>query len=379
MAVTMGFVEFFKDIADDLYKSVYLALGGSIEDQTYDWANRWTHFAGIAIKILVLLLFIGLVYWILVYLLKHTKGILHLSHRQVKITRSIFRYVWFMTSVLAIMTQIGVSAATVKAVAKASVWMGVYYVAWAMSGQVVRHFTKSYETNESVEQLLGNLIVVIVLVLAAGTVLAQFGFDIVSLVAGLGILGFALGLAAQSTIANFIAGVTILIEQSFEVGDWIRVGTQEGKVAKITLRTTQILTRDNLLVILPNSTVAGAEVVNLTSKLFSRFDIPIRISLDADVRQVRSLILTVLKTDEAVLDYPLSTITIGHIGEYGIHLIVRFWVSPSNVARLPIIKEKMTEKIKNTLDNAGFLTPYPHMRVIKGDEDDSTKTLVLPK
>lgn len=375
----MGFVEFFKDIANDLHKSVYLALGGSIEDQTYDWANRGVHFASILIKIFVLLLFIGLIYWILVYLIKHAKGVLHLSPKQVKVGRSVLRYIWLMTSILAIMTQVGVSAMTVRAVAKAGTWIGVYYVMWAMSGQLVRHFTKSYEMNESIEQLFDNLIVVMILVLASGTILAQFGFDIVSLVAGLGIMGFALGFAAQSTIANFIAGIAILVEQSFQVGDWIRVGSQEGKVAKITLRTTQILTRDNLLVILPNSTVAGAEIVNLTSKMFSRFDILVRVSLDADVRQVRSLVLTVLKADEAVLAHPLSTVTVSHIGEYGIHLIARFWVAPSNVARLPIIKEKMTEKIKTTLDNAGYLTPYPHMHLITDSENKNTKTLVLPK
>ncbi|WP_164305531.1 mechanosensitive ion channel domain-containing protein, partial [Streptococcus pneumoniae] len=70
--------------------------------------------------------------------------------------------------------------------------------------------------------------------------------DIFSIVAGLGIAGLAVGWASQSTLANFIAGVVILVEQSFQVGDWIRLGEKEGRVVKISLRATQILDRDNI-------------------------------------------------------------------------------------------------------------------------------------
>ena len=222
----MDIVTFFQKILQDLYQTVYLALGGSLEDQTFDWANRGLHVASIIIKIIILLVFILFWYWVLVYITKHSRRFLPLSVRHIRIIRQVLRYFCFIACLLAVMTQVGAYTATVKAVAKASVWAGIYYVALSMNGQVVAWLLRQYDINESIEQLVRNLMLVLILVLASGTILAQFGFDIVSLVAGLGIVGLAVGFAAQSTLANFIAGITILIEQSFQVGDWVQVAGQ---------------------------------------------------------------------------------------------------------------------------------------------------------
>lgn len=375
----MDTVDFFSKIVKDLHQTVYLALGGSIEDQTFDWVNRGLQVLSVAIKILVLLAFILFWYWILVYITKHTKRWLRLSVRHIKIIRQILRYFCFVACLLAVMTQVGMRGTVINAVAKAAAWAGLYYMALSMNTQVVAWLLRQYDINESIEQLVRNLMLVLILVLASGTILAQFGFDIISLAAGLGIAGLAVGFAAQSTLANFIAGITILVEQSFQVGDWVQVGDKEGRVVKITLRTTHILNRDNIVVIFPNSTVASNEVVNLTSKTFIRFNVLVRVGLNDDVDLARGVILAVLKSHEDVLEHPLSTVTVDHIAEYGIYLTARFWVSPVSVARLPIIKEKITEQIKKQLDCEGLNTPYPHMQVVVDGQPQATKALVLPK
>lgn len=372
-------VDFFRKIAKDLHQTVYLAMGGSIEDQTFDWVNRGLYVASIAIKIAVLLAFILFWYWILVYITKHSKRWLGLSVRHIKIIRQTLRYFCFVACVLAIMTQVGMRGSVINAVAKASAWAGFYYVALSLNAQVVAWLLHQYDINESIEQLVRNLMLVLILVLASGTILAQFGFDIISLVAGLGIVGLAVGFAAQSTLANFIAGITILIEQSFQVGDWVQVADKEGRVVKITLRTTHILNRDNIVIIFPNSTVASNEVVNLTSKTFIRFHVLVRIGLDADLDVARGVILAVLKGNDDVLEHPLSTVTVDHIGESAVHLMARFWLSPVSVARLPIIKEKIVEQVKKQLDSEGILVPYPHMQLVMNEHTKEAKALVLPK
>lgn len=374
--MALGFFGFLDKIRQDLYQSVYLALGGSIEDQTFDWAKRGLHFAEIGIKILVLLVFIGFWYWVLVYVLKHMRQFLKLSKKQVRITRSVLRYLWLVLSLIAIMSQVGFSGDTIKAFAKASVWAGFFYVLLSFNNQMVHWLLGQYEVNESIEQLVRNLMLVLILVFASGTILAQFGFDIVSLVAGLGIVGLAVGFAAQSTLANFIAGITILVEQSFQVGDWIAVNQKEGRVVKITLRTTHILDRDNIVVIFPNSTVASSEVINLTSKTFIRFDVPVRIGLNEDVDKARTIILATLKTNEVVLKHPLSTVTVEKVGEYDLHLLVRFWLSPTAVARLPIVKETIIEQIKKALDSKGIKTPYPYSKVAIDKSTQETQLIL---
>lgn len=366
---TQNITRFFENIMRDLYQSVYLFLGGSLDDQTLNWADRGLALAATAIKIVILLAVIGFIYWFLVYCVKHARTFLHLSQRQVRVMRAVLRYTWFVASLIAIMMQIGFHTDTVKATAKAAGWTGFYYVLWTMSGKMLSGVLKHYELNASIEQLLKNMILVIILVLTTASVLAQFGFDIVSLVAGLGIVGLAVGFAAQSTLANFIAGITILIEQSFQVGDWIRLGDKEGRVVKISLRATQILDRDNIIIIIPNATVASSEVVNLTSKKMIRFDVKARIALEADISQARSIIVKTLAKDEVVLKHPAPMATVAEVGESGVYFIVRFWVAPLSVARIPIIKENINEKIKRALDEAGIKAPYPHMRLIVDDHN----------
>lgn len=359
-----GITDFFKEIGWDLYTSLYLAIGGSLEEDSRDWTSRAVELASTAIKILILLAVLGFIYWLATYLLKKNKTRIRLNERRLGIIRSVLRYMWIVASLIAIMSQINIAPATVKATAKASIWAGIYYVLWTSSGHIIHKILQHYGLSASIEQLLKNILSVLILVLGLASVLAQFGFDIVSLVAGLGIVGLAVGFAAQSTLANFIAGITILLEQSFQVGDWISINDKEGRVVVISLRTTHILTRDNVTVIIPNATMASSEVINLTSKNFVRFDIKVRIAFEDDIANAREVILKVLSDTDVVLTRPESSATVSEIGDYGVFFIVRFWVKPASVARIPKIKEDLYEHIKVAFDAANISTPYPHMRLL---------------
>lgn len=355
--------KFFKQIYDDLYLDFYQAIGGSLEDEVVNWSFYFAKFAKTGIKILILLSILGFIYWLTVYIIKHSRFGKNDSkfHHAFRLTA---RLLWLFSSILAVMSQLDFEPETVKATAKAGIWSVTFYLIWHNLAYLMGKMLKNYGLNASIEQLLYNLLSMLLIILWLASVMAQFGFDIVSVVAGLGIAGIAVGFAAQSTLANFIAGITILIEQSFQVGDWVNIKGQEGKVVQIALRTTQILTRDNITVIFPNSTVASAEVVNLTSKNLIRFDLDVRISLEADIEAAREIILSVLSTFKEVNERPAPTVTLNQIGDFGVYFIVRFWVTPPHVPRMPIIKENMREQIKQALDKADILTPYPHTQLI---------------
>lgn len=369
-----GITDFFQEIARDLHSSLYLAIGGTLEEESRDWTAHAVELTSTSIKVLILLVILGFFYWLTIYLVKHNSARIRLNERRAKIVRSVLRYIWVVASMLAIMSQIYFDTNTVKSMAKASVWAGIYYVLWASSGQIIHKVLQHYGLNASIEQLLKNILTVLILVFGLASVMAQFGFDIVSLVAGLGIVGLAVGFAAQSTLANFIAGITILIDQAFQVGDWININDVEGRVVIISLRTTHILTRDNITVIVPNATVASSEVTNLTSKNFIRFDIRVRIALEGDIDAARSEILKVLSDTDVVLSRPETSATVAEIGESGIFFIVRFWVKPAAVARMPKIKEGLTENIKRAFDAANITTPYPHIRLLMPKDSDYSFT-----
>ena len=363
-----GITDFFQEIVRDLHTSLYLAIGGTIDEDSLDWSAKSVELVSTGIKILILLAVLGFFYWLAIYIVKKSKTRIRLNERRSKIVRSVLRYIWIVTSFIAIMSQLNFEPETVKATAKASTWAGIYYVLWTSSGQIIHKVLQHYGLNASIEQLLKNILSVLLLVLGLASVMAQFGFDIVSLVAGLGIAGIAVGFAAQSTLANFIAGITILLEQSFQVGDWVNINDNEGRVVVIALRTTHVLTRDNITVIIPNSNVASSVVINLTSKNFIRFDIRMRIAFEDDIDKAREVILQVLSESDVVLNRPETSATVDEIGEYGVFFIVRFWVKPAAVARMPKIKEVLRENIKRAFDAADISTPYPHMRLLMPTE-----------
>lgn len=371
----MSVNQFFKNIYHDLYYDVYKAVGGSLEDEAVNWPLYLSKLASTGIKIMVLLAILVVVYRLSLLLINSARFIAKDSKYSQSL-RLIARLMWLFSSLLAVMSQLNFEPETVKATAKAGIWSVIFYMAWYNLGYLMQKMLKNYGLNASIEQLLHNLLSMLIIVLWIASVMSQFGFDIVSVVAGLGIAGIAVGFAAQATLANFIAGITILIEQSFQVGDWVSINEKEGKVVQIALRTTQILTRDNITVIFPNSTVASAEVINLTAKNLIRFDIEVRIALEADIESARAIILDILANTKEVLERPAPTATVDKIGDFGVFFIVRFWVNPPHVSRMPFIKENLREQIKVALDDASIATPYPHMQLLmpSGEVAPSVKT-----
>ncbi len=354
---------FFKNIYHDLYYDVYKAMGGSLEDEAVNWSLYLSKIASTGIKILILVAILAAVYRAVLLVIRYNRLIPNDS-KYAQSFRLAARLLWLFASLLAVMSQLNFEPDTVKATAKAGIWSVIFYMVWYNLGYLMQKMLKNYGLNASIEQLLHNLLSMLIIVLWIASVMSQFGFDIVSVVAGLGIAGIAVGFAAQATLANFIAGITILVEQSFQVGDWVSINDKEGKVVQIALRTTQILTRDNITVIFPNSTVASAEVINLTSKNLIRFDIEVRIALEADIEAARAIIIAILLDTKEVLERPAPTATVDKVGDFGVFFIVRFWLNPPHVPRLPFIKEGLREQIKHALDAAGIATPYPHMQLM---------------
>ena len=354
---------FFKNIYHDLYYDVYKAMGGSLEDEAVNWSLYLSKIASTGIKILILVAILAAVYRAVLLVIRYNRLIPNDS-KYAQSFRLAARLLWLFASLLAVMSQLNFEPDTVKATAKAGIWSVIFYMVWYNLGYLMQKMLKNYGLNASIEQLLHNLLSMLIIVLWIASVMSQFGFDIVSVVAGLGIAGIAVGFAAQATLANFIAGITILVEQSFQVGDWVSINDKEGKVVQIALRTTQILTRDNITVIFPNSTVASAEVINLTSKNLIRFDIEVRIALEADIEAARAIIIAILLDTKEVLERPAPTATVDKVGDFGVFFIVRFWLNPPHVSSLPFIKEGLREQIKHALDAAGIATPYPHMQLM---------------
>lgn len=279
------------------------------------------------------------------------------------------RYMFFLLTALAIMAQLGVQPELLAAAARAAIIALLFYLAWALVTRVLLTLLERYELDRSIEQLLRNVVSVVIVAIGIVTVLSQFGVDILAVVAGLGIVGLAVGFAAQSTLSNFIAGITLLIERPFRIGDWVRINDQEGKVMRIALRTTWLRTRDNIFTMIPNDSVASADIINYSTEGPVRIRIPVGIAYKESIKAAREVIMPVLEAHERVLDEEgmQPRVVATELGDSSVNLVVLYWVSPENFDVQPGISAQLLEGIKEALDAAGIEIPFPHLQLFIDD------------
>ncbi len=200
---------------------------------------------------------------------------------------------------------------------------------------------------------------------------AHFGVNITALLAAFGIAGLAFSLAAQDTLADAIAGFIILADQPYRVGDRIEIqgeGTW-GDVVEIGLRTTRIRTRDNRLVIVPNSMISKNQVVNYTyPDPRYRIQTHIGIGYGSDIEEVRQLIVETVRQVEGVLpDKPVDSLYI-EMGDSAMIFRVRWWIESYEDTRQ--MYDRVNTALQKAFDAHGIQTPYPiHTMNLQVDKD----------
>lgn len=228
--------------------------------------------------------------------------------------------------------------------------------------RIVRRSLKKNNADVGVVQFLDSFIKAVLYVLLLFMIASGFGLDATSVVALLGSAGVAIGLAVQGGLANFVGGVLILLLKPFRVDDYIKVDNDghEGTVKEIQLFYTKLTTFDNYVVIIPNGSLANSGITNISMLGERKMDIPVSISYDADIRQAKEVLLTVLESDEAVLKEKDHRVFVQELADSGVILNVRCWADNEQYWEC---KWRITEQIKYALDDAGIAIPYPQMDV----------------
>ena len=184
--------------------------------------------------------------------------------------------------------------------------------------------------------------------------LSQMGVQITALLTGLGIAGFIVGFALQDSLANFVAGIMILGYRPFDVGDVIEAGGVFGKVSKMSMVSTTILTFDNQTLIVPNNKIWGDVIKNITLQHERRIDLEFNIGLNENIGDVRYLIHGVLEGVEEILEDPAPSIEFNELTPYSMVIVVRPWVQKE--VYWPI-RWRLLREIKQALDDAGVEIP----------------------
>ena len=188
--------------------------------------------------------------------------------------------------------------------------------------------------------------------------LSHFGINVTSLTTALGIGGLAISLAAKDTVSDAISGLIILVDQPFRVGDRIEIqgaGTW-GDVTEIGLRTTHIRTRDNRMVIVPNTIIGNSQVINYSyPDPRYRIETHVYIGFNEDVEMIRQLLIDALRQVEGVLlDKPIDALFID-MTEGPIKFRLRWWIE--SYADTRRMFDRVHTAIKRALDEAGIDSP----------------------
>ncbi len=206
--------------------------------------------------------------------------------------------------------------------------------------------SKKVETSRLMQEMLLSLSNRGIMILGFLVALSQLGVEITAFLTGIGIAGFIVGFALQDSLANFAAGIMILGYRPFDVDDIIEAGGVVGKVSRMSLVSTTILTFDNQTLIIPNNRIWGDVIKNITLQDNRRIDMEFRVAYNEDIQRVKNVIEAIVTSHENVLDDPAPTIEMDQLSPFSMVFVVRPWVLradywPTKWELLRVIKEEL--------------------------------------
>jgi small-conductance mechanosensitive channel len=355
---------FLASVWEQLQQSLLHALGPFGPQGVASGGALATLATRLIVALLLLVLF-GAAYAVLARVMGSTGRRLRVPVDLVRMLRRALAYAVTLLALLAVMAQFGVDAAVLGRVATAALFALVYYAAWLAAQRLLGNATSRAGLDPSLVQLLRNVAGVVIAALAVVTVMDQFGVDVLGVVTALGVVGIAVGFAAQDTLSNFISGVTLLVERPFQIGDWVELAGKVGRVDRISLRTTRVVTRDNVHSSIPNAKVASAEIVNLSAGGPLRLRIPVGIAYKESARAAREVLMPVLGRHPQVLHDPphVPSVLVEELGASSVNLVMRAWIGPETIEVEPVVSASLLESAKEALDAAGIQIPFPHLQL----------------
>ena len=220
--------------------------------------------------------------------------------------------------------------------------------------------------------LISRLIVVMITILGIFTALTiiiptfQFG----DLIAGLGFTSFVIGFATKDILNNLLSGVLILWQQPFKIGDYIFIGSNQGKVEYIGVRATHLRKDDGELVLIPNGDMYSSAITIRGAGAERRMILKISIGYDSDIIQAKEIIQNILKSAEGVVDEPKPSVVVTDLTGDGVNLSIYFWINTDQHRPLQVFDSVATE-IKQGLTDAEIEMFPPSSVIVQTPDKES--------
>ena len=225
-----------------------------------------------------------------------------------------------------------------------------------------RAMTRSSRFEPTVANFLSSLVKYALWALVLVTVLGQFGVQTTSILAALGGMALAVGLALQGTLSNVASGVMILVQKPFKVGEAINAGSVTGTVQQIGLFTTELKQFDGLFVMVPNSELWNQAIVNYNRHPTRRLELVVGIAYGDSMARAREELLKLALTDDRVLDDPEPVTFVSSLDDSSVGIGMRVWCSTPDYLGL---SWDMTEAVKARFDDVGISIPFPQREIVQ--------------
>ena len=228
--------------------------------------------------------------------------------------------------------------------------------------KIVRRSMERAGADVGVTQFMDSLIRVLLYFLLIMFLADGIGVDTTSVMALVGSAGLTIGLAFQGSLSNFAGGVLILLIKPFKVGDYIiyTSGNLEGKVTKIEMFYTTLLTVDNKKVVIPNGTLSNSSLINVTAEEKRRIDIVVGIGYTANLRLAKEVCLRLLEEQPAVMQDQDKMVVVDELADSAVNLKICCWVRAEDYWT---VRWELMEKIKTAFDENGIEIPFNQLDV----------------
>ncbi len=234
----------------------------------------------------------------------------------------------------------------------------------------------NHKKNDAVNNFICKIIRGIVWVVSIYIIIKELGYDLTGLVAGFGVGGVILSLAAQDTVKSLLSGAVILTDKPFDIGDYIEVGNYKGTVIDITFRSTRIKAPDNSIITIPNATITSEYVVNWNKLKSRRFEFVLNLSMDTSSEKIKNIvekIKLILRNNPNVLPETLQ-VSLDAISSYSSDIKIFLYVNETDYIKFLGIKEKIYCDILELVERENIDLAYPTQTIYVKNKEVESKT-----
>lgn len=235
---------------------------------------------------------------------------------------------------------------------------------WILSTIVGKVVAKALDVSKRLTALLRHFLVTgirrAILVVGFVMALSALEINVGPILAVIGAAGFIVAFALQGTLSNFASGIMILLYRPFDVGDAVEVGGVSGTVKSMNLVSTQINTFDNKMIVVPNNSIWGNVITNITGSDVRRVDMTFGIGYADDVAEAQSIMESIVSSHPMVLKEPQPVVRLHELGESSVNFICRPWVKTADYWS---VYWDVTRSIKEQFDAQGVSIPFPQRDV----------------